>query len=155
MDFGNFDARLWLTRWMTAANRLAVLVVVCLAMLVLVACGDATVPVGPTVDASPTPPAQKVIGLAFTIRQAGVIVESVNRGTYFTVESGPRCLLTDVACPRPSRVSWRVSGAFCEILGDITGPSIVATCGSGGVTRIDAVDLDSGASGTVQIEVRF
>ena len=126
-----------------------------LACAFVVGCGTATV--GPTaVDPTPTPgPTQKVIGLAFTIRQAGVIVESVNRGTYFTVESGPRCLLTDVACPRPSRVSWRVSGAFCEVLGDITGPSIVATCGSGGVTRIDAIDLDSNASGTVQVEVMF
>ena len=123
----------------------------------MVGCGDATVPLAPDPVPTATPaPQQRIISLAFSIRSNdGRLVEFVGRDDLFTIESGPRCLLTELPCPRPSRVLWRVSGAFCEILGDITGPAVTVTCAGGGVTRVDAEDLDSGAKGTAQIQVRF
>lgn len=126
------------------------------ALVVLSSCGDATLPVAPVVEVSPAAPQQKILSLAIAVRSNdGRLVEFVFRDDLFTLESGPRCLLTELPCPRPSRVLWRVSGAFCEILGDITGPAVTVTCAGGGVTRVDAEDLDSGAKGTAQIQVRF
>ena len=108
----------------------------------------------PVPIASPAP-AQHVIGLAFTARQRGRVVQVVEQNSLFTVEAGSRCTVTDLPCPRPSLMSWRVSGAFCETLGDTSGPSIVVLCSGYGVTRIEGIDLENGASGVAQIQVLF
>jgi hypothetical protein len=122
----------------------------------LMACGDATVPVGPT-EPTPTPaPQQKVVSLAITVRDSsGNLSVQMVPDELFTIESGPRCSLTDQVCPRPSRVLWRVSGAFCEILGDNIAPSVRVLCAGFGATRIDAQDLDSGATGQATVLVRL
>ncbi len=125
-----------------------------LACAFMVGCGDATVPVGPT-DPSPAPQ-QKVVSLAITVRDsAGNLSVQMVPDELFTIESGPRCSLTDQVCPRPSRVLWRVSGAFCEILGDNIAPSVRVLCAGFGATRIDAQDLDSGATGQATVLVRL
>lgn len=132
----------------------AVLAVLCFGLL---ACGDATVPVAPTDPvATPTPaPQQKVVSLAVAFRFEGRLVDFVHRDDFFSIEAGPRCLLAELPCPRPSRVHWNATGAFCEKIGDITGPTLTVTCAAAGVTTFEAVDLDSGAQGRGQIQVRF
>jgi len=122
----------------------------------LLACGDATLPVAPTEPTPPPAPQQKVISLAITVRDsAGNLSVQMVPDELFTIESGPRCTLTDQVCPRPSRVLWRVSGAFCEILGDNIAPSVRVLCAGFGATRIDAQDLDSGATGQATVLVRL
>lgn len=124
-----------------------------LACAFVVGCGNATLPVAAT-DPSPSPQ-QKIISLAITVRDsAGNLSVQMVPDELFTIESGPRCTLTDQVCPRPSRVLWRVSGAFCEILGDNIAPSVRVLCAGFGATRIDAQDLDSGATGQATVLVR-
>lgn len=127
----------------------------CLLVVGLAGCGNATLPVAPT-DPSPAAPQQKIISLAITVRDsAGNLSVQMRPDELFTIESGPRCALTDQVCPRPSRVLWRVSGAFCEILGDNIAPSVRVLCAGFGATRIDAQDLDSGATGQATVLVRL
>lgn len=119
----------------------------------LAGCGQDTI-TGPEPQPSPSVgPSQTILGLALTARQDGNIVESVRRDTFFTVESASRCTVAELPCPRPSKVRWQVSGAFCETLGDITGPTIGVLCGQSGVTRIEATDLERGTQGSIQVQV--
>lgn len=134
-------------------------VALCIASLfLLIGCGasnDSLTNPNPEPTASATPaPTQTFVSLALTARQDGNIVESVARDTYFSIEAGNRCTVIELPCPRPSRVRWQVSGGFCEILGDITAPSIGVVCSGSGVTRVDATDTERGTTGSTQIQVR-
>jgi hypothetical protein len=136
-------------------SRLSGVLAVVAMSFALVGCGDATVPVGPDPLASPAAPQQKVVSLALTVRDsAGALSVQMVPDELFTFETAPRCAIVDQACPRPSRVRWAVSGAFCEILGDSVAPSVRVLCAGFGVTRVDAIDLDSGATGQANVLVR-
>jgi hypothetical protein len=142
-------------RMYRALDFCALAVLVLFAMLLMAGCGDATVPVGPDPLASPAAPQQKVVSLALTVRDsAGALSVQMVPDELFTFETAPRCAIVDQACPRPSRVRWAVSGAFCEILGDSVAPSVRVLCAGFGVTRVDAIDLDSGATGQANVLVR-
>lgn len=131
-----------------------VVVLLCLSAATLPGC-QGTVPTAPTTEISPAPPSQSIVSLAVAARQNGSIVESVLRGTYFSIEAGPRCSIAELPCPRVSRVQWHVTGAFCEYLGDITAPTVVFRCLGAGVAQFEVTDLDSKAAGMARIEIEM
>jgi hypothetical protein len=113
----------------------------------MLACGDPTTP--SLVDPSPSPaaPQQHIARLSFVAFVGSEIVDMVHPGQRFTLVVAPVCTSTDLPCPRPGRVNWRVSGAFCELTGDNFAPSITVRCLFAGVATIDMLDMDSGATG--------
>ncbi len=129
-----------------------VLLSVLAGLLFAVSCENDSAP-APTAPSTPPPLVQSVLKLAVTARQDGRIIEQAKVDTFFTVEASAVCSEASLPCPRPTRLTWALSGAFCETLGDLTQPDIGVICVQTGIARITATSSDLNATGTTQIQV--
>lgn len=137
-------------------NRYLAVLAVALLFVLHSGCGGES-PTAPTpvVEATPAPPVQTVLRLAIATRQNGNQVESVRRDTIWTVEVGAVCTDPTLPCPRPNRIAWNISGAFCEFLGDTSAPNVAVLCTGFGVTRVTVTSADLNARGETQVQVTF
>lgn len=119
--------------------------VACVLVLVLpigLGCGKgAPLPSAPTEPSPFAPPVQTIVRLNVTARDAGsgARLDAFSRDVVVLFEAGAVCVDVTLACPRPEFVDWRLSGAFCELLGDAHAASVGAICSTTGIVRVEAV----------------
>lgn len=123
------------------------------------ACGGQNdlLPTAPTQPSTTPSPTQVIARLNVQARDAtsGARLDAWRRDVIVVLEAGAVCTDINLPCPRPEFVDWRLSGAFCELLGDRNAASVSAICSTTGIVRAEAVMPPRGFQPEARGEAQF